>query len=147
MPHHHHPTAYSGSLWNLSLISGQSLRHNFLFQKSCSHSIGIFPSISSTGNSSHSSNSGVISFLFFITSFAIKSPKMVLPVPKKRAFKNFFRPGHSRIYKPGGDNLNKQKVQRWQRRQQCIAQQLPVHNPLRGSMSLLAIQLIVACAL
>ena len=31
------------------------------FQNSCSHSIGIFPSISSTGNSSHSSNSGAIS--------------------------------------------------------------------------------------
>jgi len=71
---------------------------------------------------------------------------MVLPVPKKRAFKNFLRPGRARIYKPGGNDANKQ-IQRRQRRQQRIAQQLPVRNPLRGSMFLHAIQLIVARAL
>jgi len=71
---------------------------------------------------------------------------MVLPVPKKRAFKNLFRAGRARIYKPGGNDKSKQ-TRRQETRQKRIEKKLPIRKAGRGSMFLLTVQLTIVRAL
>src|SRR5579859_5551149 len=71
---------------------------------------------------------------------------MVLPAPKKRVFKQLFRPGRSRVYKPGGTDPAKQVKRNQRRRQQAAAGHQPrVSRP--GSTSPMFVKLNTVRAL
>lgn len=71
---------------------------------------------------------------------------MVLPASKKRVFKQLFRPGRSRIYKPGGNDSAKQVERNRRRRQQAATGHQPrVSRP--GSKSPVSVKLNTVRAL
>jgi len=71
---------------------------------------------------------------------------MVLPAPDKRAFKQLFRPGRSRVYKPGGNEPAKQAQRNQRRRLQAAAGQQP-RNSRPGSTYPVSIKLNAVRAL
>ena len=72
---------------------------------------------------------------------------MPLTVPKKRAFRNVFRPSHTQSYKPGGQDPVRQERRTAERQRRRLAGQ-PIRNSAPGSNTvLLVISLIVVRAL